>query len=133
MLIKPYNDGEKLFYDEREWRYVVSRDELKEWYISTDKGKKDALYILEDEFEYRKEKDKKEEQNPPYRKKLEAPNGINNIHFTPFDINYIIIPYDDDRLKIANEIMAIKSRFDDADKLVLISKIISVERILNDF
>ena len=133
MLIKPYNYGEQVYYDEREWRYIVSREELKEWYMLTDKGEKQPLYILEDEFEYRKSKEAIEHPNPPYRKRLEAPDGISSIHFTPSDINYIVVPKDDDRLDMANMIMAIKSRFNDSDKLVLVSKIISVERILNDF
>lgn len=133
MLVKPYNYGETIYYNEREWRYIVSRDELREWYISTEKGKKQPLYILEDTFERRKSKEKEEDSNPQHRKMLEAPNGISNIHFIPSDINYIIVPKDDDILDMACNIMCIKNRFSDSDKLVLISKIISVERIINDF
>lgn len=131
MLVKPYKGlatpidsnipEEKIFYNEREWRYIVSREELDEWYLSSDKGKDEPLYILEDEY------------NRRYPNNLFAPSGIERIHFRPEDINYIIVDKDSEILDIIHFMLHTKEGFSKDDKLRLTSCIISMERIKNDF
>ena len=127
MLIKPYEDTTTRFYDEKEWRYIVSRDELADWYLYYDKGKDTPLYISEKEYQDRK---KHQKRHPEL---MEVPLGIKGIHFTPDNINYLIVPPDNDILGFAKEVNNIKDKFSDDQKTLLISRIISVERIKNDF
>ena len=127
MLVKPYEDAKTRFYDEREWRYIVSREEMAEWYLYYGKGKDNPLYILEKEFQYRKRMQSK------HPELMEAPAGIKHVHFIPDNINYLIVPADKDILGFTQKVKEIKDKFSDEQKTLLISKIISVERILNDF
>jgi len=55
------------------------------------------------------------------------------LKFEPNDINYIIIQREDERLDLIQEIERIKQKYDDDTKKVLISKILTAERISSDF
>ncbi len=96
---------EKIFYDEREWRYVP--DSLPEdSYMIPDGDKR--LQMMQKEVEQ------------------------NELYFEPNNISYIVIENEDERLEFVKKLREIKSKYSPQDVEVLITKIISSEQILND-
>lgn len=116
--MKPYKEedqnGEcKRYYDEREWRYSIK--------ISEDSPISD-IFLDKDAFNDSTKKDAANEKMIQYK-----------LDFEPKDINYIIVPTDRDILNIRNEIIEAKFRFPDDDVRLLTTRIISMERIKEDF
>ena len=117
-FVKPYqgdfkhNDRlhkDKRFYDEREWRYVPVEAEPN--------------FLNMQEF-----------MNSEVL--LDSNSKLRTHHqlvFTPNDVEYIIVKDTADILPMIDRIMVIKVNFSQNDKMILISKIISRERIVNDF
>lgn len=123
--LKPYEgrmwdgkgfNGEKIrFYDEREWRYIPSYNRIREKSLKPymffddflDTGKRDAFNMsLENEFK---------------------------LLFNPDDIKYIIVDNEKDVLFMANKIDTLGLNCSNADKKLLTTKIISLQRIQEDF
>lgn len=93
----------KIFYDEREWRYVP-------------KGLKENEYIILDR---------------DYNKLNKQLNNY-KLTFEPDDISYIIIEKEEERQEFVQDIWERKENYSEEKKLILITKIISSEQILND-
>lgn len=109
-FFKPYigydfkAEKEKVFYDEREWRYIptsISDDDymVPEW-------------------------DFKETMNDKVKN--------DKLCFEPKDISYIVIEKEDERIEFARTLRRIKSKYSSEDVEILTTKIISSEQILND-
>lgn len=94
----------KVFYDEREWRYVPARLN-EENYIVLERDYKDELQEQINELK---------------------------LTFKQDDISFIIIEKEEERQEFINKIWEIKERYSSETKRILISKIISSEQILND-
>lgn len=118
-MIKPYKgklwrngDYTKTirFYDEREWRFVPMKDPFKS-------GMRKIIY--DNEVLRRK-----------YHKKLWE-QGV--LRFKPSDIKYIIVSREDEIIPIITKIKQIKSEYDSNQIKLLYSRVISAERILEDF
>lgn len=101
-------DKEKVFYNEREWRYVPPLN------LPIDLIRDD-----DDEFIANKE-----EEN----EKLEA----YGLSFSPSDINYILIAEESERYDVIQQIRRIKDKFSYKEVECLVSKIITTEQIEND-
>jgi hypothetical protein len=123
---KQYNRFEgkvlhKKFYDEREWRYIPSLNELK----SLTEGIK--MSITGDELD-------RFENDVSYKNCLNILLGESiNLDFTPNDISYIIISNEEERPEIISAIKQAKSHFNSDTIELVFSKIISLKQILNDF
>lgn len=111
-FFKPYEgfdfktNTEKIFFDEREWRYVPD-DLLDDNYMIPDGDER--LQIMQKTVEQKK------------------------LSFEPKDVSYIIIEKEDERLEIASTIRGIKGKkYSHNDVETLVTKIISSEQILND-
>lgn len=108
---KPYigydfkTQKEKIFYDEREWRYVPG-------------NLPDDSYMIPDG----------DERLQPMQKRVEQ----DKLYFEPKDISYIVIENEDERLEFFKKLREIKSKYSPHDVEILITKIISSEQILND-
>lgn len=121
-FIKPYEgklwrDGkytpDKIrFYDEREWRFVPKLPE-------------EFLPRRLQKGEYIDEK-KKDSANEKLGK-------ISVLKFEPSDIKYIIVEKENEIIEIIKEIERIKRRYNDDQKKLLCSRVISSEQILEDF
>jgi hypothetical protein len=94
----------KVFYDEREWRYVP--EGLDE----------DNYIVLEEDYN-----DKLQEQINKFK-----------LTFKPDDISFIIIEKEKERQEFIHNIWEIKEKYSPETKKILMSKIISSEQILND-
>ena len=102
----------KRYYDEREWRYIPPRHKFDE--------------ISIDMFQYTNES--------------VIPGGFNSyirtgfsLDFKPKDINYIIVSKENEILAIKEQVEEIKGDFDPNDVKLLSTRIISMERIKEDF
>ena len=103
----------KRFYDEREWRYVPSFSAHGE----------QRLILSKIEFD---NTDNKENINTILEK--------NPLKYSIKDINYIIVNSDKDILDVKHSIEAIKGgRYSPKELELLVTKIISAEKITNDF
>lgn len=105
-------NGKKVFYNEKEWRYVPYSFENLEYLIRP----KSAL--------------------DTHEKIMEANSKIKNskLNFTPTDINYIIVKNDTEILEMIKELEKIKGSKYSADTIKkLTSRIITYEQIKNDF
>jgi len=101
----------KVFYDEREWRYVPKITDGA-WY-----GR-----LSEDQLEdrnYRMRSEKELDEN--YR-----------LGFRPNDIRYLIVSQNTEVLDLANRIRPIKYKYDPDEQTLLITKIVSMESIEED-
>lgn len=106
-----YTDKTIRFYDEREWRFVPEQCEDEEPnYRMAKKG-----FIIHQN----QDKDKLWHQ------------AI--LKFEPFDIKYIIVQKEEEIIHIIKEIERIKEKYDEDEKKLLCSRVISSERILEDF
>lgn len=105
------NIQKKLFYNEREWRYAS--------YKKLGLSPSDYIILID--------KDEEFDANPP------SLNTFNNrINIDTSDIQYILIPKESNRKDMIKTIMGIK-KFNNNQITELISKIISIEQIKNDF
>lgn len=124
LFIKPYigsqvRNGKKekiIFYNEREWRYIPPKKAL---YI--DEQKKYLGLLFEDFLK----KTNIEELNTKYE--------TYGIEFTPNDINYIIVEKEDEILEIIDAVQRIKGKYPFEEVKLLSTRIISMERISEDF
>jgi hypothetical protein len=112
---KPYSgydfktDSERVFYNEREWRYTPIDNNDIESIIS------DSNFDL----------NKKDEYNNKYINK--------KLSFDPKDISYIVLKNESERYDAIQEIRSIKGKYSNEVVQTLISKIITAEQIENDF
>jgi len=114
--MKPYEGrlervGKKVrFYDEREWRYVPAEVE--------------AFPPIS-----------REELNDPIRRgRFEGALGaLSRLSFDPWDINYIIVESESEVLETYRAIDTIKRKYNDDDRSLLKTRILSAERIKADF
>lgn len=102
----------KRFYDEREWRYILPTELMK-----------DYSRLLDYEFE-----------NAEF---LKAYNDdiakYHRLEFVPNDISYIIVEKESEILETIDLVQTIKERFTENEKKLLTTRIISMERIKEDF
>ncbi|WNR46864.1 abortive infection system antitoxin AbiGi family protein [Paenibacillus roseipurpureus] len=113
---------QKEFYDEREWRYIPSLDELKR----LDEGL--PMSISGDELV------RFENKYDSYNSDLNTKLGESiSLDFTPQDISYIIVGHEEERLEMIGAIKQAKSHFDRDTRELVFSKIISLEQIFKDF
>lgn len=111
----------KKFYDEREWRYIPSLDELKN--LAGDLSMSltgDRLNRFINEPEYKKNINKK------------LADSV-RLSFRPEDITYIIVENEQERAEIIQQIKNVKSKHGNKVVDIVCSKIISLEQIKNDF
>ena len=111
----------KKFYDEKEWRFIPSLNDLKE----LDEGLN--MSVLGEELV-------KYETCVNFRNHINKRLGESiNLDFTPQDISYIIINNEDERHEIIEAIKQVMGHFTNSAIELVISKIISLEQVLNDF
>ena len=118
--IKPYEGVMEIngefknvrFYDEREWRYTISL------------SNKDVHQILLSKFHF---KDKNNINS------INKSNEKDGLTFEPKYINYIIVSKESEVLEIMREVRNIKGFFPYNDVELLMTRIISMERINEDF
>ncbi len=103
-----------IFYNEREWRFVPVNE-----YHRIDKSPEQVF------------------QKPTYKKIYKK--GFENkfskfpLSFEPNDVKYIIVSKDSEILAMAKKIDVIRSKYSDKTKELLKTKIISLQKILEDF
>lgn len=115
LYTKPYEKSNIRYYDEREWRYSIDT-KLKE---------EEILYnnlLKNTNFADSAKRDAANEKMIQYK-----------LNFEPKDINYIIVPTDSEVLQIMDEVRNIKGAFPYNDVKLLTTRIISMERIKEDF
>ena len=134
-FMKPYNgmqlvNGKKkriTFYNEREWRYIPPKEDL----IIRNGGEADLEQIgifIEDLYHA-----KSPELIQSDISLLNARNEQFGLSFTPKDINYIIVERESEILEIMDTVQNIKGNFSHNDVKLLSTRIISMERISEDF
>ena len=100
------------FYDEREWRYVP---------------------ILPNDF-YRRGMPKSDFTNNVIRQAANQRLGvISRISFEPKDIKYLVVRNEAEIVPFIARLRHIKSRYDEADRELVASRVISAEQIRSDF
>ena len=117
-MMKPYegyqeSDGKRKkvrFYDEREWRYIPPLDG------------KHINCLTEEEF-----------NNKTQRESLNSFNEKYGVNFNPDVINYIIVEKEGEIVPLMHELHSIKGNFSYNSVELLCSRIISMERIREDF
>ncbi|MDT3387859.1 MAG: hypothetical protein LIR46_08890 [Bacteroidota bacterium] len=115
-MMKPYEGYDERikksirYYDEREWRYVPSRENGDQF-----------VYITEALF-----------HDERVREKLNSENEKYGVEFNPDVINYLIVANDKDVLTLKHEIETIKGAFPYNSVQLLMTRIISMERIRED-
>lgn len=115
------HDGQtQINYEENEWRYIVGDTENTPWFWS--KARHDA---------WRGDRDSTHKPEPTeflIREKLK---------FTAHDIAFIIVSKDEEIIDMVSFISSISriadTKISDSDKLILCTRIISLERIQKDF
>lgn len=111
----------KKFYDEREWRYIPSIDELKKM----DAGL--TMSILGEELN-------RFDNDTSFKNDLNRRLGDSiSLDFDPHDISYIIVKQEQERHEMIRQIKLVKGHFDLETIELVFSKIISLEQIQNDF
>lgn len=121
--IKPYktkdDKGERVNYIENEWRYIITELKGVKWLRGEDKYK--------------------EWRGNPKGPKRKAPKEIleKKLTFSVDDITYLITKTEEDTMRLLLDIQKLKficgTRISELDKFKLINKIISFEKIENDF
>ncbi len=124
-FLKPYEgevwkNGQEIksrvkFYDEREWRYVPALDRLNQL----------GLIPVMSHEQYKDEKIRNHGNRV-----LEQSFRLD---FSARDVKYIIVREEKEVLKIADKIKALGSRYSQEDIRLLTTRIISMQRILEDF
>ena len=117
-MMKPYEgyqerDGKRKkvrFYDEREWRYLppIGGDHLN--------------FLTEEKFNDKTQRDSLNTYNEQY-----------GVDFNPEVINYIIVEKEDEIVPLIHELYSIKGNFSHNSVELLSSRIISMDRIREDF
>jgi len=129
-FIKPY-EGEQCisgetknitFYNEREWRYTLPREIFTEQLEEIVKNGFDTVFLSEDEYNDRR-----------IRQTIDRKNEKYGLDFSPKDINYIIVEKEDEILGLIDAIQRIKGKYPYDDVKLLSTRIISMERIAEDF
>ena len=110
-----FSGNEIMFYDEKEWRYIPNYNKILE--------KSLRPYIFSHEY---LDENKKDEFNEIFKQHFK-------LDFKPRDIKYIIVDKETEVLSMVKKVENIKSHFDNDEIKLLISKIISVERLQDDF
>ena len=103
------------FYDEREWRYIPEYIEMKNNSLRS--------FILKEDFV---DMDKRVEFNAKLERSFK-------LKFEPKDIKYIIVKDEEEVLQTVKGVNEIKRKYSYEDVEVLKTKIISMERIREDF
>jgi hypothetical protein len=120
--VKPYEGRSsktrknKIFYNEREWRYIPS--------MSNFSNNKIDYRLYENEY------------NEIKRRELANKNiehASIKLEFEPKDIKYLIVKKDNEIYNLIKLIDNIKRKFPHEDVEILKTKIISVEQLINDF
>ena len=117
--MKPY-EGEQsikghnthiVFYNEREWRYIppMENGEL-------------PTYLFEQSFAEDDNRQKKDKDNERF-----------GLDFDPTDINYIIVKEENEILDIKRKLTQIKDKYPAREVELLTTRILSIERIREDF
>ena len=115
-MMKPYEGYDEhigktiRYYDEREWRYVPTREKEDQF-----------TYITEAVFHERSVREKINSENEKY-----------GVEFNPDVINYLIVANDEDVLRLKHEIETIKGAYSYNSVQLLMTRIISMERIRED-
>lgn len=117
-MMKPYEGSqivngeiEKIrFYDEREWRYIPPIDE----------GRLNCL--TEEEFHDEVLRNERNQINEKY-----------GVPFNPDVINYLIVEKEDEIVPLIHEILSIKGSFPYNSVELMTSRILSMDRIKEDF
>jgi hypothetical protein len=112
---KGFSGNEIMFYDEKEWRYIPNYNKILEKSLKP--------YIFSHEY---LDEDKKDEFNEIFKRHFK-------LAFKPKDIKYIIVDTESEVLGMAKEVENIKSHFNKEEIKLLTTKIISVERLQDDF
>lgn len=117
-MMKPYEskqiiNGKKQivrFYDEREWRYIPPI------------GGSVLNFLTDAEYQEKEKRDKLNSYNEKY-----------GVTFNPDAINYIIVEKEDEIVPLMHELYTIKGDFPHKSVELLMSRIISMDRIREDF
>lgn len=116
LYMKPYevfkNGHLVRYYDEREWRY--SFDMAENLFLDFFLNPNDFMDL--------------EKRDAANNKMIK-----NKLNFEPKDINYIIVTTDSEVLQIMDEVKKIKGNFPYDDVRLLTTRIVSMERIKEDF
>lgn len=105
---------QKKFYDEREWRYIPETIE-------------NVLHTLTKQTRTSDIQTKKELE------KLSERTKNSPLVFTHQDIEYLIIPHENERVNFINDLKLIYSTLDEEDFYQLISKVLVFNQIKKDF
>lgn len=124
-FIKPYegigkNNKKVTYYNEREWRYITSVENLRDINLPT------ALFGFNFETKKKFEYDLK--------KKNEKLSNSDHLEFSPEDIKYIIVEEETDIIRIFQDLRRIKGEkysYNDVTKLT--TRIMTHNQILEDF
>lgn len=133
-FMKPYSgiqliNGKKkkvTFYNEREWRYILPKKDL---IIRESGDDEDHIGVYIEDFY----KGKSPELAQSLISNLNSRNEQFGLTFTPNDINYIIVKKESEILEVIDAIQRIKGKYSYDDVRLLSTRIISMERIAEDF
>lgn len=125
LFMKPYKGQQKIqnelkdiiFYNEREWRYIPPKTKLME-NVSKHKF---GFCITERDY------------TEPLIAEMNSMNEAHGLEFSPNDINYIIVEKEEEILELIDAIQRIKGKYPYDDVKLLSTRIISMERISEDF
>lgn len=129
-FIKPYKGMQKIsgeakeitFYNEREWRYTLPREIFIGQIRKIVKDGFTNAFLSEAEY-----------SNSVIRNFINDENTKYGLNFTPNDINYIIVEKEEEILELIDKVQRIKGRHPYEDVKLLSTRIISMERIAEDF
>ncbi len=110
-----FTDYEVQFYNEREWRFVPRREDIN--------SEDFRPFLLKDEFTNSKIR----------RRQNKIIERSYSLSFEPNDIRYIIVKKEKEISNMIYQIKEIKQKYSQTEINLLITKIISLEQILNDF
>lgn len=112
-VLKPAPEKNKMirYYNEREWRFVPRLF-----------FKDERLYLSKDEF-----------NNIFIKDRINKILKSNPLCFTPYDINYIIVRKDSELLEMKHRIESIKAEYSHRAREILVTKLLSAQRIKGDF
>jgi len=104
------------FYDEREWRYVPNPSEVP---------------VLK---EMRTPLSFKEFKNKTHIDELDEENAaLFTLGFEPLDIRYLLVKTEDEILRMCTQLDKIKAKYSPEEREILKTRIISYERVKEDF
>lgn len=115
-----YTEKKIRFYDEKEWRYIPTPDEM----YCSEIGQ--YSYYDEDIDKIKNYQDFKKGINDDLSKCFK-------LKFKPDDIKYLIVKNESEILEMIHKLKTIKNKFSEDELDLLCSRIISMESIRNDF